>query len=131
MNYCQKQHERSSCGYTPAVAAKNGKLIDCVERRLCDDQGQPYACLSYVWGVGTTGQQTESSTFPNGIPQTVLDAILVTHKIGIRYLWVDRYAIDQGDEEEKHRIICNMAGICEAGYGRLIRLLLLILEWRA
>jgi hypothetical protein len=35
-----------------------------------------------------------------------------TLKIGLTYLWVDRYCIDQNNTEEKHDNIRNMEAIC-------------------
>ncbi|ORX94759.1 heterokaryon incompatibility protein-domain-containing protein, partial [Clohesyomyces aquaticus] len=38
----------------------------------------------------------------------VMDAITVALRLGISYLWVDRYRINQDDPDEKHRLITNM-----------------------
>lgn len=48
------------------------------------------------------------------------DAIHVTKALDIRYLWVDRYCIDQTNEEEKHHTICNMDVIYEGAFITII-----------
>ncbi|KAL7955733.1 heterokaryon incompatibility protein domain-containing protein [Trichoderma compactum] len=65
---------------------------------------QKYVALSYVWG--------EDSCSPVW-PRVVLDSIKVTRELGFNYLWVDRYCIDQDDEEEKQYLISKMAWIYE------------------
>ncbi|KAJ4379392.1 hypothetical protein N0V86_005437 [Didymella sp. IMI 355093] len=37
-----------------------------------------------------------------------MNAIHVTLQLGINFLWVDRYCIDQNDPDEKHHMISNM-----------------------
>lgn len=64
-------------------------------RRCC------YFALSYVWGT---------STFQQGLacpPLVIEDAISVTLALGCKYLWVDRYCIDQ-KSAEKHSMIRQM-----------------------
>ena len=62
-----------------------------------------YIALSYCWGK--SGNLTTTihnlDTMQTGIkwdtiPQTIKDAILVTRKLGVRYLWVDALCIIQG-----------------------------------
>ncbi|KAK5296149.1 hypothetical protein LTR55_000654 [Exophiala xenobiotica] len=42
------------------------------------------------------------------LPRSIQDAIAVTKGIGLRYLWVDRFCIDQRNPDEKHYQIQNM-----------------------
>lgn len=82
------------------------RLIDCdsSSRDVLDKPlTEKYVALSYVWG--------EVAVVPGSWPQVVLDAILVTRKLGLRYLWVDRFCIDQDDAQTKHSLISNMAAI--------------------
>ncbi|KAE9378648.1 HET-domain-containing protein [Stipitochalara longipes BDJ] len=67
------------------------------------DTNLRYLALSYCWGetgnLITTPENIEarSTSIPwNEIPQTIKDAILVTRKLGFRYLWVDSLCIVQG-----------------------------------
>ncbi|KAK0736623.1 heterokaryon incompatibility protein-domain-containing protein [Apiosordaria backusii] len=83
-----------------------------------------YACLSYVWGKNasnhvhlTSKTQAVLETpgiFTNGsitISKTYLDAIEVTRKIGLRYLWVDALCIMQDDDADKATIISQMGAV--------------------
>ena len=66
-----------------------------------------YAALSYCWG----GPQTCTTTNANlsrrlrsipasELPQTITDAVTVTRKLGIRYLWVDALCIIQDNTDD-------------------------------
>ncbi|EUC45918.1 hypothetical protein COCMIDRAFT_4955 [Bipolaris oryzae ATCC 44560] len=91
------------------------RVIDCKSRQLTTVKpGEPYICLSYVWGSGTTQDvRGFGDKLPASVPKTVEDAMDVAINLGIPYLWVDRYCIDQGNAEEKHRIIKNMNRVYE------------------
>src|SRR5205085_1041572 len=76
-----------------------------------------YLALSYVWGSPTSQTSTQATTqeaWPNGnfsinnAPLTVQDAARVVKEIGIRYLWVDKYCINQNDDEEKKMMLQSM-----------------------
>lgn len=102
---------RSSHTKCQRLKTRNNSLrvIDCKEKRLrIIDSSEPYACLSYVWGRRPTTEQTELTETLENVPQTIMDAISVTLDLGILYLWVDRYCVDQSNPEEKHKIIRNM-----------------------
>jgi hypothetical protein len=78
-----------------------------------------YVALSYCWG--TTAQlRLLSSNFndllQNGIqvsslPKTITDAILVTRKLGMQYLWIDSLCIIQDSNEDKDKELMKMASI--------------------
>ncbi|KAH8672873.1 heterokaryon incompatibility protein-domain-containing protein, partial [Tricladium varicosporioides] len=59
-----------------------------------------YIALSYVWGDDSPGSITNPLLWPN-LPRTVRDAIQVCREINVQYLWVDRYCIDQENDETK------------------------------
>src|SRR5205814_2303277 len=48
---------------------------------------------------------------PAILPQTIQDAVEVTRKVGLRYLWVDKYCINQQDTLEKQQQIAVMGDI--------------------
>lgn len=61
-----------------------------------------YACLSYCWGSSTQACMTTSETFPRPVkleelPKTIADTILLCHKLGYQYLWVDSLCIIQNN----------------------------------
>jgi len=76
------------------------KLIDCETRTIVLDENQSYVALSYVWGLGSDTSR-DPKTLPTDLPNTIQDAMTVTKELGYRYLWVDRYCIDQENEQEK------------------------------
>lgn len=76
-----------------------------------------YAALSYVWsqagyldGAGKPRcvEQNGHLYLPETVPQVVQDALHVVKQLGLRYLWVDSYCINQYDNEEKTRLIGKM-----------------------
>jgi len=81
------------------------RLIDCktlqVIRASLDER---YVALSYVWGEGVEPQHEPQQQFPN----TIHDTIVVARELGFRYLWVDKYCIDQENASEKHDQISRM-----------------------
>ncbi|KAK3994351.1 heterokaryon incompatibility protein-domain-containing protein [Cladorrhinum sp. PSN332] len=100
LNTCRTdpQHERV-CSLKISYRPPNLRLID-VERIVVipAPPEAEYVALSYVWGAN----QSE------GFPQVVLDSIEVVRALGYRYLWVDKYCIDQNDATNKHEQIRNM-----------------------
>jgi len=110
---CRSNHS-ASCGKKPQSGVGPVRLIDCEGRQLCLDVDKPYVCLSYVWGAHEATHGISGGLLLEPLPQTVSDAMAVTLKIGFRYLWVDRYCIDQNDAEAKHSAILNMDRICKS-----------------
>jgi hypothetical protein len=76
----------------------------------------PYAALSYCWGDDgqpvktTSGNIHQHLTRLNytDLPRTIQDAIIVTCKLGIRYLWIDSLCIMQNDNRDKSYEISQM-----------------------
>ena len=88
--------------------SRSFRVIDCTKDPLVvEDQnwGIAYAALSYVWGVRPEDRIDW--------PKTVLDAVEVTRKLGLQYLWVDRLCINQSDPAEKDYLISRMTTIYE------------------
>lgn len=65
-------------------------------------------CLSYVWGSGPVEELYPGDRLPKNLPKTIEDTLSVALKLGIPFVWVDRYCIDQKDSAEKHDIIQSM-----------------------
>lgn len=92
------------------------KLIDCSTRRVISvstlDTTPEYVALSYVWGehIPKPGDGDGDS---NATAQVIEDALSVTKSLGHRYLWVDKYCVDQDDSFQKHEQIMNMDSIYE------------------
>ncbi|ORY17831.1 heterokaryon incompatibility protein-domain-containing protein [Clohesyomyces aquaticus] len=89
---------------------QNLKVIDCHKRRVVSaPKNCQYVALSYVWGQ--LPLQGSRSISLNELPRTIEDSMQVVCKLGFRYLWVDRYCIDQDDASDKHAQIQQMGHI--------------------
>ncbi|KAH5673314.1 hypothetical protein HBI21_154190 [Parastagonospora nodorum] len=86
-------------------------VIDCKTRlvRLLK-AGEPYVCLSYVWGSFKCSTSTFGlgTRLPKYLPKTISDAIYVATKLGIPQLWVDEYCINQHDVQKRLATIRSM-----------------------
>ncbi|KAL0951947.1 hypothetical protein HGRIS_008598 [Hohenbuehelia grisea] len=80
----------------------------------------PYAALSYCWGSDLSGivvtRKANLTAHFQGIPlshlaETLQDAIIVTRRLGIRYLWIDALCIVQDDTPDWHRESVQMYSI--------------------
>ncbi|KAM0167907.1 hypothetical protein ACHAPF_011524, partial [Botrytis cinerea] len=116
------------------------RLIDVVNECLMDrNEWCEYTALSYVWGrsftilnakenakaasilvttkanIDTLYRSHALSSLRRNqygvIPRTVQDAMELTRKIGIRYLWVDTLCIVQDDQDDKSRLVSSMDSI--------------------
>jgi hypothetical protein len=105
LEFCVEHHEKT-CGKPPGNILPGLKVIDCVSRQVClAKPGDPYLALSYVWGNHSIDA---SGDLPTVLPKTIEDAMIVARGLGIPYLWVDRYCIDQANKREKHIMVANM-----------------------
>lgn len=127
LSTCNTQHGRHCSGTDSrdALTWRPIHLIDCDERCLVRSKpADRYSALSYVWGVSnprdtgsdaaaqllTTNLDAYQLSLPDkGVPKTILDAMWLSRKLGIRYLWVDRMCIVQDDEQDKSEHIEHMA----------------------
>lgn len=132
---CWANEKGDHAGCRPEITSNvdNLVVIDCEANTLvvaapdCD-----YLALSYVWGTSTdstdymclpqptrrvspTADNPVSTVpqrqMPEKVPRVVYDAVIITKKLGFRYLWIDRYCIDQEDANIKHQQIQQMWGI--------------------
>ncbi|KAF4472611.1 heterokaryon incompatibility [Fusarium albosuccineum] len=87
--------EPGSIGIDPAI-------------RLVETNGATgtYACLSHCWGKDPIPIKTTSKTIAKHLhsislaafPKTFLDAVVLTRKLGLRYLWIDSLCIIQDSD---------------------------------
>lgn len=106
LNLCQQDHE-NICGDVKLGPVPFLKLIDCETRALVPGSDHSYVALSYTWGSIDSGKDFMES-LPDGLPCTIEDAITVTLKLGFRYLWIDRYCINQQRRDEVFEQIQKM-----------------------
>ncbi|OAK96972.1 HET-domain-containing protein [Phaeosphaeriaceae sp. SRC1lsM3a] len=107
LDACPSQH--SLCSLRRTAIVPGFRLINCDSKEIClATPDQAYIALSYVWGSSSTDDMAVADRTANCFPNTIEDALLVAKEIGIPYLWVDRYCIDQDDQEQKHTMISSM-----------------------
>lgn len=108
VSLCTKWHSDSCCrprDNGEGSGIEGFKLIDTMDLSVVPSTlEERFAALSYVWG-------SESQVLQGEWPQTIKDATTVANGMGLKYLWVDRYCIDQGNAHEKHAQISNMDSI--------------------
>ncbi|KAH7382242.1 heterokaryon incompatibility protein-domain-containing protein [Pyrenochaeta sp. MPI-SDFR-AT-0127] len=108
---CEMYHSSRS-GSTCSVRRPLGiplSIIDCKTRQVrLAREGEPYICLSYVWGQSYSHANLCGPDLPELVPKTIEDAIFVALELGIPQLWVDQYCISQTNPEDKHNAIASM-----------------------
>lgn len=110
---CTRQHGACRCAINARSHMPRTRLIDCKARKLIKMGIWPFhhrfAALSYRWGVTPEPQmeQDREGRLSN-LPLTIEDAMSVTKGLGLRYLWVDQYCIDQSNSQEKQAQIQKM-----------------------
>ena len=90
-----------------------------------DLKGAPliYAALSYCWGtvqpnalIDLNLESYLAGIQLSSLPKSLRDAVVVTRKLDIQYLWVDSLCIIQNSEEDKIHEIARMESIYSNAY---------------
>jgi hypothetical protein len=116
-----------SAAYLPTRVIDVGSCAETWTRRVhivhpaIENLQGPYTTLSYCWGgaqdssLKTTNlQKYEDPLFGINIanlPKKLQDAILVTRRLGIRFLWVDSLCIVQDDPNDWKREAATMCHV--------------------
>lgn len=121
---CNENHKHPRAIHSKPTVPPGFRLIDVNKRCVVEREGFcEYIALSYVWGSRsesacyveqTTCANIETLKLPGGLsqlPETIEDAITICQKLGIQYLWVDRYCIVQDHAIHKHTQLGAMADI--------------------
>lgn len=114
LDLCDQQHGEECTGRNDTPDIQGMQVIDCRERGVIPmPRNIRYVTLSYVWGQTSDVDPTPAprTSLPPQLPRTIEDAILVTQRLGFRYLWVDRYCIPQHDEVSRSIQIRSMGSI--------------------
>ncbi|PMD31985.1 HET-domain-containing protein, partial [Hyaloscypha variabilis F] len=106
LRLCNEMHT-TSCVAKGSPPVPFMKLIDCNTGTIVPAANHPYVTLSYRWGP-SSGSTEYLESLPKEVPSTIRDSITVTRKLGFRYLWIDRYCINQLIPDEVSAQICKM-----------------------
>ncbi|PYI08670.1 HET-domain-containing protein [Aspergillus sclerotiicarbonarius CBS 121057] len=123
---CQSHHG-AQCTDHPTRPPFSLKVIDCQTRKILPLKPDwDYYALSYVWGPprpedsAINGAKTDKKTLPAHVHPAIEDAITVVKNLGGRYLWTDKYCINQDDAQEKHDQVSRMDLIYSGAYATII-----------
>jgi hypothetical protein len=126
LQYCRTSH-RPSCAAAFNTRSHNLKFIDCLSRHIVKAKaGERYLALSYVWGSAHSASPRvqnvdKDEPLPASVlPQVVEDAITVARNLGLRYLWVDKFCIDQENATEVHILMSSMHEIYHGAYATIV-----------
>jgi hypothetical protein len=110
LHHCDVVHAESCLSHETNHTLLNSlQVINCETREIdVLPQHSRYAALSYVWVSSYAGPTQFRKRLHTMEPRTIEDAIICTQTIGLRYLWIDRYCIDQNDTTSKHVLIMHM-----------------------
>lgn len=101
LNFCSHNHKTMCKQKLDPKLPIDFRVIDCITRKIIfwkDITGKKqYITLSYVWGKANRDAIFQEGVFPQCVPRTIEDSLLLTKKLGYRYLWIDRYCITQDD----------------------------------
>ncbi|KAK0482075.1 heterokaryon incompatibility protein-domain-containing protein [Armillaria luteobubalina] len=125
---CIDRCSRHKLCSSPRCTLLPTRVIDCKynpPRLFVNPQGieDKYVALSYVWGCKdqphSTKRQNLDSYIVEGIPhipRTIMDALMITRTLGLRYLWVDAFCIIQDSRDDKAREIRQIHRIFHNSY---------------
>jgi hypothetical protein len=102
LDICREKHtDKCSVESACVSSVQHLKLVDCETHKIVSANGDAYAALSYMCGQIEHASH-DPDHLPSILPNTIKDAITVTQRLGLRYLWVDRYCIDQINEDRRN-----------------------------
>ncbi|OAA77697.1 Heterokaryon incompatibility [Akanthomyces lecanii RCEF 1005] len=135
LDTCNNQHGRHCNGESESSSTpgtfRPQFLIDaadkCLVRATPEDR---YVALSYVWGPTLRHSGPDApvqllksnldawlTALPeDNVPRTIVDAIWLARKLGLRHIWIDRMCIVQDDEAVKEDHIRHMAYVFANAY---------------
>ncbi|KAK5736460.1 hypothetical protein LTR17_007457 [Elasticomyces elasticus] len=122
---CESKHEtctRAGPRYTPTRLIDVGTPDTCCKLVTAKDVLGPYTALSYCWGVRPPDAVDHRTLHENiadrmsgfhdtDLPRTLRDAIDVTRKLGLQYIWIDSVAIIQDDTADWQREAAKMESV--------------------
>ncbi|KAK1985275.1 heterokaryon incompatibility protein-domain-containing protein, partial [Colletotrichum cereale] len=126
LEQCRAQHRKTCRTGGGSDFVRGLRVIDCQSWSTIEAPPSClYIALSYVWGdpVIPHPQENDASSEKKDVvefPPVVLDAMNVTRSLGEKYLWVDKYCIDQKDGPTKRAQIAQMHEIYSRAHLTLV-----------
>ena len=115
MKDCQSSHAFCQSNTNAQLPTRLIEIVNATTVRLVDTAGQSgiYVALSYCWGAAAPGvnyipveanlgARLALKGFPRDeLPATIIDAITITERLGMQYIWVDALCIIQDEKKDK------------------------------
>jgi len=123
LHRCGREHTKRCTQVESSTSSlKELKLIDCEQRRIVPAlPTYRYAALSYVWGTSRSADdRCVNNGLPTTLPRTIEDALKVSKSLGLRYIWIDRYCINQDNDVEKLNQIQQMDLVYENAFVTIV-----------
>lgn len=101
------------------------KLIDTGSLDHDGSDNVVYTALSHCWGSVpkshcTTTAENEAERRENiefdSLPKTYRDAVIVTRKLGVRYIWIDSLAIIQQNKQDWENECSHMSSVYQGAF---------------
>jgi hypothetical protein len=131
---CQAKHTNHCVDAGPEIMSNirslpGFQLIDCNTNRVAMAPVVfQYVALSYVWGQSLAKDDGDARShnelggnLPSNLPETIRDAMTVTLKLGYRYLWVDKYCINQALDPSELEV--QLAGMGAIYHGAMVTII--------
>ncbi|KAK6851423.1 hypothetical protein PG995_012545 [Apiospora arundinis] len=131
IEHCDASHGACRAQKDPELPKRVLDLAEIVNEgkvgiRLIEDSEivAPYACLSHCWGTEPMPVRTLKKTRTEflefidwaSLPRTFQEAIIISRKLGLRYLWIDSLCIIQDSPEDWQTESGKMADVYRNGY---------------
>ncbi|CAN9170703.1 unnamed protein product [Alternaria alternata] len=117
------QHVSPIRSLNPTRLIRLGSSEDDGARLYSPKHTVVYAALSYRWGSGKQSKTTKDNVTEryqelktSDFPKTLRDAIHITRRLGLEYIWIDRICIIQDDKEDWANEASVMADIYASAY---------------
>ncbi|EUC43648.1 hypothetical protein COCMIDRAFT_100330 [Bipolaris oryzae ATCC 44560] len=110
----------TALNYLPSrlIQLRDEGSLRIVKTSTIEGHEPKFAALSYVWGtnqtfilLSTTEDMLTTGFGIEQLPKTIQDAVTVTRRVGIEYIWVDALCIMQDSNEDKAQELPKMRSI--------------------
>jgi len=126
---CSTNHANMTCGQASTPKLLPTRLLHISEHQklrlytTSSNERGCYVCLSHCWGGSVALQTTRATELQfhdniewNSLPRTFKDAVDLTWRLGLEYLWIDSLCILQDDLDDWRHEGSKMASIYSNGF---------------